>query len=175
MTARRISGFAAFATCLATVAACAASGPAQHGAGARRPAAAGIALTPASKQRLAAAYLAIARPANEKLDKAEKHYARYCRTNLVAAEAALRAQAAIEHRFDVQLATIRFPPAVEATASALIRVNQIRIAVTVRQAGARSVRALLDMTGGHKAADAEVEAQVSVIRAQLGLPPPESS
>lgn len=132
-------------------------------------------LTQAGKHRLAASYLAIALPANDKLDKAEKGYARNCRTDLAAAEAALRSQAAIEHRFDRQLAAIRFPPAIAATASALIRVNQIRIAFTLRQSRARSVRALLAFTSGHRAADAEVEAQVSTIRAQLGLPPPSTS
>ncbi|MGI9006147.1 MAG: hypothetical protein ACR2FU_08090 [Streptosporangiaceae bacterium] len=58
-----------------------------------------------------------------------------------------------------------------ATAGALIRVNQIRIAFTLRQAGAGSVRALLAYTAAHHAADA----QVRIIRAELGLPPPSSS
>lgn len=159
MTARLICGCTAAAACLAAVAGCASSGPAHHGA----------------SPGLSAAYLRIALPANHKLDTAESGYARNCRIDLAAAEAALRAQAAIERGFDRQLSAIQFTPAIEATASALIQVNQVRIALTLRQAGARSIRSLLAFTGAHKAADAEVEAQVKVIRAQLGLPPPESS
>lgn len=175
MTARRTTGLTAAAACLATVAGCAASGPAGHIPAPPSSTSAATSLAAASKHRLAAAYLAIALPANHKLDKAETGYTRHFRTNLAAAKEALRAQAAIERGFDRQLAAIRFPPAIEATASALIRVNQIRIALTLRQARAPSIPALLAFTGGHRAADAEVEAQVSTIRAALGLPPPESS
>ncbi|HEX9067089.1 MAG TPA: hypothetical protein VF843_18420 [Streptosporangiaceae bacterium] len=132
-------------------------------------------MRPASRTTLAAAYLAIALPANRKLDKAEKGYSDHCKTALSAAEAALRAQAAIERGFDRRLAAIRFPPAVAATAGALIRVNQIRIAFTLRQARASSIRDLLALTVAHRAADAQVEVQVRVIRAELGLPPPSSS
>lgn len=159
MTARRRTArYAAVATCLATVAGCAPSGPGHHVA-----------------HRLAKAYLAIAEPANDKLEQAENSYTFNCRTHLTGAEAALRSEAAIERGFDRQLATIRFPPSIEATATALISVNQIRIAFTLRQAKAGSINALLAFTGGHQAADAEVEAQVRAIRAELGLPPPASS
>ncbi len=165
MTARRIAGLAVTAAFLAVLAGCASAQPGHQTARRAAP----------DRHELAAAYLAIARPANEKLDKAESGYSAHCRTDLGAAEAALRAQAAIEHGFDRQLAAIRFPAAIAATATALIRVNQIRIAYTLRQARAGSIRALLAYTAGHHAADAQVEAQVRVIRAELGLPPPSSS
>jgi len=124
---------------------------------------------------LAAEYLAIARPANHRLDVAVEAYADHAHHNLAAAEAALRFEAATERLFDRQLAAITFPPAIAATASALIRVNEIRARMTERQARARSIPALLSFDVGHKMADAQVEAQVKVIRAQLGLPPPSSS
>ena len=128
-----------------------------------------------SIRALAADYLAIARPANHRLDVEVSAYARHASHNLAAAAAALRAEAATERHFDRQLAAIPFPPAIAATAQALIGVNEIRARFTDQQAAATSIRALLSFSGRHKAADAEVEAQVRVIRAELGLPPPETS
>jgi aminopeptidase N len=124
---------------------------------------------------LAADYLAIAGPANHRLDVEVSSYQKNARRDLAAAIAALRAQAATERRFDRQLAAIPFPPAVAATAAALIAVNEIRARLTDQQAAVTSMTALAALAGRHKAADAEVEAQVRVIRAELGLPPPESS
>jgi hypothetical protein len=119
--------------------------------------------------------MAIARPANHRLDVAVDAYADHAHHDLAAAKAALRAEAATERQFDRQLAAIRFPPAIAATANALIRVNEIRARLTERQARARSIPALLSLDADHKMADARVETQVRVIRAQLGLPPPETS
>jgi hypothetical protein len=124
---------------------------------------------------LAADYLAIARPANHRLDIEVSAYAKHARHDLAAAADALRAQAATERHFDRQLAAIPFPRAIDATARALIGVNEIRARLTEQQAAATSIPALLSFSGRHKAADAQVEAQVRVIRAELGLPPPESS
>jgi hypothetical protein len=44
-----------------------------------------------------------------------------------------------------------------------------------REAQARSIAELLSFDSQHKLADAQVEAQVRMIRVQLGLPPPETS
>jgi hypothetical protein len=128
-----------------------------------------------SLRALAAEYMAIARPANHRLDVAVEAYADHAHHDLGVAEMALRAEAATERWFDDQLARIKFPPAIAATARALIRVNEVRAAMTDRQARSTSIPALLSLTGEHKAADAQVEAQVRVIRAELGLPPPSSS
>jgi hypothetical protein len=128
-----------------------------------------------SVRALAAEYLAIARPANHRLDVAVEAYAEHAHHDLAAAEAALRSEAATERQFDRQLAAIRFPPAIAATSSALIRVNEIRASMTEQQARARSIPALLSFAAAHKMADAQVEAQVKVIRAQLGLPPPSTN
>jgi hypothetical protein len=128
-----------------------------------------------SVRALAAEYMAIARPANHRLDVAVEAFADHAHHDLAAAEAALRLEAATERRFDRQLAAITFPPAIASTASALIRVNEIRARLTEKQARARSIPALLAFADDHKMADAQVEAQVRAIRAQLGLPPPETS
>jgi len=120
-------------------------------------------------------YLAIAEPANHRLDVEVDAYADNARHNLAAAETALRAEAATEHQFDRQLAAISFPPAIEATARALIRVNEIRVKLTLKQAAAHSIPALQAFTATHDAADAELEAQVRSIRSELGLPPPSTS
>jgi hypothetical protein len=128
-----------------------------------------------SIRSLGARYLAIAEPANHRLDVEVAAYAHNAHHNLAAAEQALRAEAATEHNFDQQLAAISFPPAIEATAHALIRVNEIRVKLTLKQASAHSIPALLSFTATHNAADAELEAQVRFIRSELGLPPPETS
>ena len=124
---------------------------------------------------LAADYLAIARPANDRLDVEVSAYSKAAHHNLAVAAAALRAEAATERHFDRQLAAIPFPPTIAATADALIRVNEIRARLADQQAAARSIPALLSFAGSHQAADGEVEAQVRVIRAELGLPPPSTS
>jgi len=124
---------------------------------------------------LAADYLAVAEPANHRLDVEVDAYADNAYHDLAAAQKALRAEAATERQFDRRLAAIAFPPAIEATARALIRVNEIRARLTLRQAAASSIPALLSFSATRKAADAEIEAQARVIRRQLGLPPPETS
>jgi len=126
-------------------------------------------------QALAAKYMAIARPANRRLDVAVDSYQDHAHDNLAAAQAALRSQAATERWFDRQLAAITFPPAIAATADALISVNEIRARLAERQARAQSIPELRSFIDDHKMADAQVEAQVRAIRAQLGLPPPETS
>ena len=128
-----------------------------------------------SLRDLGARYLAIAEPANHRLDVEVDAYADNARHNLAAAQNALRAEAATERTFDRQLATIPFPPAIEVTAHALIRVNEIRARLTLKQAAARSIPALLSFTAAHNGANAELEAQVRVIRSELGLPPPATS
>ena len=135
---------------------------AQHGAG-------------RNIRALAKAYLTIAAPANHRLDVEVDKYDDERHHDLAAAVSALRAQAATERQFDADLAEIGFPPPIAATARALIRVNEIRAKLAERAAKARSIRELLSFSSAHKLADAQVEAQVRVIRSQLGLPPPETS
>jgi hypothetical protein len=128
-----------------------------------------------SAKALASAYLTIAWPANHRLDIEVDAFEDARHDNLAAAAAALRAQAATERQFDRELARISFPPRIAATARALIRVNEVRARLADREAKAASIPELLSFASAHKMADAQVEAQVRVIRAQLGLPPPETS
>lgn len=124
---------------------------------------------------LAAAYMAIARPANHRLDTEVDSYNDHARDDLAVAEADLREEAATERWFDHRLLKIAFPPAIAATAKALVRVNDQRITLTTEQARAMTISELLAFNARHRAADAAVEAQVRVIRRQLGLPPPDNS
>jgi hypothetical protein len=102
-------------------------------------------------------------------------YADHEHRNLAAAEAALRAEAVTERWFDQCLSKIPFPPPVAATARALVRANERRAELAVRQAGSPSLAALQSFTRRHQSADAAVEAQVMAIRRALGLPPPKIS
>ena len=55
-------------------------------------------------------------------------------------------EAATERRFDRQLSAVPFPPAIAATAAALIGVNQIRARLTDQQAAVTSIPALLSLS-----------------------------
>jgi hypothetical protein len=123
----------------------------------------------------AAEYLAAAEPANRRLDAEVQSYADHEHGNLAAAEATLRAEAVTERWFDQRLLKIPFPPPAAATARALVRANERRAELVVRQAGSPSLAALQSFTRRHQSADAAVEAQVKAIRRALGLPPPETS
>ncbi len=120
----------------------------------------------------AAEYLAAAEPANTRLDAEVQSYADHEQRNLAAAEAALRAEAVTERRFDQYLLKIPLPPSAAAAARALVRANERRAELAVRQAGSPSLAALQSFTRSHQSADAAVEAQVKAIRRALGLPPP---
>jgi hypothetical protein len=124
---------------------------------------------------LAADYLRIAMPANRQLDHEADGYADHAQDNLAAAAAALRAEAVTESWFDERLVRIPFPPGIGATARALVRVNERRIDLTERQARSATYASLRSFTGAHRAADAAVEAQVRIMRRELGLPPPDNS
>jgi hypothetical protein len=122
-------------------------------------------------------YLAIARPANRQLDRSQDAYTDTAHRDLAAARAALRAEAATERQFDRRLDALSFsfPPRIAATARAMIVDNTVRISLTLEQARAVSVAALLAFTARHKAVDAAVEVQARMIRRELGLPPPSTS
>ena len=124
---------------------------------------------------VAAGYLATAEPANRRLDTEIQSYTHHEHRNLAAAEAALRAEAVTERWFDQRLLKIPFPPPAAATARALVRANERRAELAVRQAGSPSLAALQSFTRRHQSADAAVEAQVKAIRRMLGLPPPTTS
>jgi len=141
----------------------------------RSAASAGATLAPAQRKALAGRYLAIALPANHRLDHEVDGFTDHQRSDLAAAEADLRAEAATEHWFDRQLAAIPLPPEIAAMARALIQANQSRAALTDRQARSASLTRLHSFAAQHRAADATVEFGVRLIRKSLGLPPPSES
>ena len=128
--------------------------------------------SPPSLGAAPADYLAIAKPANHRLDVATSAYAKDIRHNLAAARRDLLAEAATELWFDQHLAKISLPAQIEATAQAMIRANNRRIALTKLQARSETLAAMASFTARHAAADTAVEAQSRIIRRQLGLPPP---
>jgi hypothetical protein len=136
---------------------------------------AGTAASPGALKALAAAYLATAKPANRRLDTENDGFTDDEHGDMAAAESDLRAEAATEQRFDQQLSKIRFPPQIAVPVRALIAANARRITLALRQARSSSVGGLLSFTHRHQAADAAIEAQVKVIRRDLGLPPPSGS
>lgn len=159
-TARLAAACAALATAAAVL-------PAAGCSGGRPPPAA-----PAAPS-LAARYLAIARPANRELDHDFDGLDHA--PDLAAARTDLRNAAATERRFDRQLTGIAFPSAAEPVVRLLYRVNQSRAALTGRAAAAASRQELRGYERQLQAASRPVEDAVTVIRGQLGLPPPATS
>ena len=146
--------------------------PASQGPASQSPAAATAELT-----AMAARYMAIARPANRELDHEFDGFDDHIKDgDLAAARADLRAAVVAERRFDRQLIALSFPPRTEPFVRLLYRVNQERAELTSTAAGVTSLRELLR---GYQrrldAANEPVEDPVRVIRAQLGLPPPDTS
>jgi hypothetical protein len=109
---------------------------------------------------------------NRRLDAEVDGFTDHEHHDLAAAEAALRGEAATERRFDRLLREIPLSPRLATTSLALIRANERRASLTGSQARSSSVTELLSFDGLHRAADAAVEAQVRILRRDLGLPPP---
>jgi len=145
--------------------------PASQGPASQSPAAATAELT-----AMAARYMAIARPANRELDHGFNGFDDHIKDgDLAAARADLRAAVVAERRFDRQLIALSFPPRTEPFVRLLYRVNQARAELTSTAAGATSLRELRGYQRRLDAANEPVEDAVRVIRAQLGLPPPDTS
>ena len=167
--ARAAAAGLAAACAVLLAAGCASSQPPKPPEGAAVPAS-----TPPARA-LAARYLAIAQPANRQLDHDFDGLQDTENTDLAAAEADLRNAAATERRFDRQLIAIAFPPRTEPIVRLLITVNQARAALTGTAAATPSLRQLHGYQPRLDAANEPVEEAVTVIRSQLGLPPPDTS
>ncbi len=128
----------------------------------------------AQRRDLAARYLAIATVGNRGLEVLDQLTERD-HDDLAAARTDLRAAAATERRFDRSLLAITFPPAMEATAHALVRVNESRATLTTAAAAAVSLEQLHRDERQLATANDAVERQVKSLRAQLGLPAPDPS
>jgi hypothetical protein len=150
--------------------------PATQGTASQSLAARGTAATTAELTAMAARYMAIARPANRELDHEFDAFDDHIKDgDLAAARADLRAAVVTERRFDRQLIALSFPPRTEPFVRLLYRVNQARAELTSTAAAATSLRELRGYQRRLDAANEPVEDAVRVIRAQLGLPPPDTS
>ena len=150
--------------------------PASQGPASQGPAAHGTVGTTAELTAMAARYMAIARPANRELDHEFDGFNDHIKDgDLAAARTDLRAAVVTEHRFDHQLIALSFPPRTEPFVRMLYRVNQARAELTSTAAGVTSLRELRGYQRRLDAANEPVEDAVRVIRAQLGLPPPDTS
>jgi DNA-binding GntR family transcriptional regulator len=154
----------------------ASQGPASQGTASQSPAARGTAATSAELTAMAARYMAIVRSANRELDHEFDGFDDHMKDgDLAAARADLRAAVVTERRFDRQLIALSFPPRTEPFVRLLYRVNQARAELTSTAAGVTSLRELRGYQRRLDAANEPVEDAVRVIRAQLGLPPPDMS
>jgi len=150
--------------------------PASQGPASQGPAAHGTVGTTAELTAMAARYMAIARPANRQLDHEFDGFDDHIKDgDLAAARPDLRAAVVTERRFDRQLIALSFPPRTEPFVRLLYRVNQERAELTSTAAGVTSLRELRGYQRRLDAANEPVEDPVRVIRAQLGLPPPDTS
>jgi len=155
---------------------CASSAPPARNPASQGPASQGPAATTAELTAMAARYMAIARPANHELDHEFDGFDDHIKDgDLAAARADLRAAVVTERRFDRQLIALSFPPRTEPFVRLLYRVNQARAELTSTAAAATSLRELRGYQRRLDAANEPVEDAVRVIRAQLGLPPPDTS
>src|ERR1700677_2809217 len=123
-------------------------------------------------QMLASEYMAIMTPATQQLNTDMAAYTASEKHNLAGAEAALTAEVASERALDTSLAAITFPPAIAPIATALIRANQARAALTAEQARSSSLTTLRSFNGRVRVADAAVQTEMKLIRQALDSPPP---
>ena len=120
--------------------------------------------------RIASLYANLAVPADRALTPQMASYAFSQHHHLAAAKLALSKEAKTEASFDNRLGQIRFPPAAGPHADLLIAADQKRIKVIRLQMRARTRRKLRSFDARDRAADAAVEAQVRILRQDLGLP-----
>jgi hypothetical protein len=120
-------------------------------------------------------YLAIAVAGNKGLETGFGRLKGPDKPDLARSRADLRSIAATEHRFDQRLLAIAFPSATADIAWQLVQVNEARAALTATASGATSLGQLRGYERRLDEANASVESFVTVLRKQLGLPPPETS
>jgi hypothetical protein len=125
-------------------------------------------------QMLESQYMAVVTPASQQLNADVAAYTESETHNLAAAEAALTAKAATEHAFDAALAGITFPPAIAATAKALIRANQALAVLTAEQARSSTLTQLRSFNDRVQADSTAVQIKMTLILNALHSPPPQS-
>ena len=175
---RRAATAVTMAASAAVLAAGCSAGPANP-ASRGRPAAshsavAGLAVG-AQQTALAARYLAVAQAGNKRLETEFDRLRNEDRMRLAAAHRDLREIAATERLFDRRLLGISFPAANERIARFLYWVNQARAKMTVAAASSPSLARLHADERRLTEANKPVEQAVTILRSELGLPPPETS
>jgi hypothetical protein len=120
--------------------------------------------------RIGSLYANLAGPADQALTPEVVSYSFNQHRNLAAAELDLSREAKTEASLDSQLGQITFPPAADPHADLLIAADKKRINLIRLQMRARTLRKLRSFDGRDRAADVAVEAQVRIIRQDLGLP-----
>jgi hypothetical protein len=120
--------------------------------------------------RISSLYTNLAVPADRALTADIDGYSLNQHRNLPAAKLYLLKQVQAEASFDNQLGDITFPPAPDPHADLLIAVDQKRIKLIRLQMQAKTLRKLRSFNARDLAANAAVEAQVRIIRQDLGLP-----
>src|SRR5215469_3173379 len=169
---RRRGVSAAALTCAALlVAACASLAPPPHPGVSQAQAP----VPAATREQLADRYLAIAQAGNRRLERDLGRLEDRDRIRLTTAKAALADAAATERLFDHRLSRIEFGPPIEPIATLLYRLNQARASATAAAARSATLRQLRMWLSRLDRENAAVEEAVSIIRSQLGLPPPETS
>jgi hypothetical protein len=131
--------------------------------------------TGARRRQLASLYLLVAGVANDRLETDFDALEGPDHNNLAAARVDLRKAAATERVFDLRLLGIAFPPATKRYARFLYWFNQSRAKLTDKASHSVSLRQLHAYEAQLTQANRPVEYGASVIRSQLGLPPPDTS
>jgi len=129
----------------------------------------------ATNEQLADRYLAIAEAGNRNLERDLGRLEKRDSTRLTAARADLADAAVTERLFDHRLSLIEFGPPTEPIATLLYRLNQARASVTATAARSATLRQLRRRLQRLDRENAAVEQAVSIVRSQLGLPPPDTS
>jgi hypothetical protein len=123
-----------------------------------------------SSARIASLYTNGAGPADRLLAADISAYGVNRSHNLAAAKLDLSNEVKAETSFDSQLGTITFPPAADPHAEDLAAADAKRIKLIELQLKAPSLRKLRAFDSQVEAASAAVDAQVKIMRADLGLP-----
>jgi hypothetical protein len=123
-----------------------------------------------SSARIGSLYTNVASPADRLLAADISAYGVNRHRNLAAAKLDLSNMVKVETAFDNQLGTITFPPAPDPHADELIAADAKRIALIKLQLKTTSLRKLRALDSQVQTASAAVDAQIKIMRADLGLP-----
>ncbi len=123
-----------------------------------------------SPARIASLYTNVAGPADRILAADIQAYGVNRGRNLAAAKSDLSNEVQAETAFDTQLGEVTFPPAADPHAEQLAAADAKRIKLIKLQLQVKSLRKLRALDRQVEVASAAVDAQVKIMRADLGLP-----